>query len=161
MQSGPERWLGEHGGFGVFWGMLSALFGSLVPLLTQLQPSCAKLGGRSCLTTKKPTTFPQAKDTGHLTDRFGLFLQEQPHEMGPLGRKVVPRVARSPPAPQGRAFYILPVYTEFIWGCKGKNQTLCSVDVGGDASFHISLHPSPRREVEAFLPPLPAPCLRS
>lgn len=82
---------------------------------------------------------------------FGLFLQEQPCEMDTLGREVLPCVARSP-LPPGSTFYILPVCTEFIWGLKGKNQTLCSVNVGRDASFHVSLDPSPRKEVEAVLP---------
>lgn len=53
-------------------------------------------------------------------------------------------------------FYMLPVCTEFIWGFKGKNQTPSPVNVGRDASFHISLDLSRRREVEAFLPPLHA-----
>lgn len=57
------------------------------------------------------------------------------------------------------AFCISAAYTEFIWGLKGKNCPLCSVDVGRDTSFHISLDPSSRREVGAFLPP--PPCLRS
>lgn len=73
---------------------------------------------------------------------FGLFLQEQPHEMGALSRKVVPCVARSPLPPGSTFLYCLGTQSLFVWGLKGKTWALCSGSVGGDVSFHIS----PREE---------------